>query len=221
MIAPIQGPGELVQLFWRAFPRAFLADVLWLLHESYAKAAYQAYCDHAAPEAENVLPFLRRARIEEHLRIIAKKFSLKAEARRGTASWWNHTLIESGNVSFTQLAAQSPDEIVRWSYERDQYCADNRQQLLFDKRLKVSRKSLYAILVHGREGKDRAKLGFAMIRFPLPKVAGYYESRIDLLKEFPDIAEKFEGKSSMEPAPPEEILDELSDIDLLRDEDVG
>jgi len=221
MISPAFPSGPLVSMFWEAFPRDFMRQVLMCLRDAYPIASYQAYSGHEQPEADNLRPFLRRAYIEENLRHIARPFSatVTATAKRGNSNWWNHTLVECGSVSFTESTVFQPDQIVRWSRDRDQYSADNRQKLLFDERVEPSEKSLYGILLHGREGMDRAKLGFAVVRFPLPKVAGYYESRIDLLKEFPGIVDDM-AKPQSESDPTEQIGDDI-DIDILPEEDIG
>lgn len=158
--------------------------------------------------------------IEEQLRSIAMPFSgaLSAEAVRYRNTWWNHTLIQGGNVSLTECPVPNPDHVVRWSHARNQYAAGNKQKWLFDHDVEPENKSLYAILLHGRDIVKAGRLGFAIVRFPLPKLTGYYEARIDLFKEFPSVIAAPDLPLAGEQAPPEQI-DDLPDIDVRDDEE--
>lgn len=213
-------------MFWEHVPRQYMENLLQMLADAYATSHANVFnAFERETEAVNVLPVYRRGVIEEGLVACAKPFgedvSIVTVDGAGT-SFWNHNRVECGRVSFTQGAAPHPDHVLRPSISRTQYAANNGQLSLFDDmhfdRPPPADSVLYGILVHGREPGHREQLGFAVVRFPLVDLSGYYTSRIDLFAEFPEIASAIGPKSEV---PAEESVGELPELELRTESDVG
>jgi hypothetical protein len=195
---------ELGALFWKHMPRQYLERVLQSLFQCYEAAS--EHCEHhfAPPEADNVLPFIRRGLIEADLREVAQSFpGITATARRSPESAWNHTLITCGRVALTESTVSHPDEVVRPSLFRQQYSARDNAKYLFPEmqpNAPAPGSVLYGILIHGKSSEGAHKLGFAKIRFPKENVEGYQPGVIDLFLEFPQIVVAIQRTAESEPA---------------------
>lgn len=182
---------ELVALFWNHIPREYLERVLQSLFYCYELAYEHCEDRFARPEAENVLPFVRRGLIEAELREVAGAFpGITATARRSPESAWNHTLVTCGRVALTESTVGHSDEVVRPSLFRQQYSARDNVKYLFPEmqpNAPAPGSVLYGILLHGKSSEGAHKLGFAEIRFPKENVEGYQPGIIDLFLEFPQV----------------------------------
>jgi len=186
-----------VELFWQDVPRAFAEDVLRAVLAAYKQSANQCFAEFARPEASNLIPFYRRALLEQDLRNAADRHEgVTAEAVKGESNAWFHTRLVSGQVVLTESAVSDPNEVVRPSQFREMYAApDNRRYLFPEMEPEESSEGslLYGILIHGRFGQDFTLPAFADIVFPLPDLTGYHPGRIQLFSEFPGIIAKQNG----------------------------
>jgi len=184
-----------VERFWESVPRPFMERVLRSLFENYRLADEQ--CQHfAKPEKANVRPFHRRGLIEGSIRDIAAEFreDMVAEpVRHEGKGFWSHTLVIcNDDVALTQNTVPYPDSVVRNSCFRHCYASRSNQLYLFrdmaPKELPADA-LLYGIIVHGRSAQSVKFPGFVQVRFPKPKLVGYYRDRIDLFAEFPEVVD--------------------------------
>ena len=111
------------------------------------------------------------------------------------SNWWYYTKVVCGSVILTSNSAPHPDHVLRYSEARNQYSRHtHRQRELFEKNDAKAAEdndcNLFGILLHG-SGPSKAELAFAVVRFPLANLGGYYQEQIDLFREFPDIAGGF------------------------------
>ena len=214
-------------------PREYLKSVLEGLVEAYPLAHKRAYAEFEKPEAKNYLPARRRAIVEGMLRTKAASFGgdICATAEPDLHSgWWNHTRVVCGKrVALTQNKVPDPEHVVRHSYFREQYAQDNGQRSLFDylePKIRKSDNILFGILLHGNALRQHGKLGFAVVRFPIPDLSGYYGASLNLFREFPEVVAHLsersigEVRSDIELAPPEDVGDE-PEIDFNSEDNIG
>jgi hypothetical protein len=213
-----------VQLFWEHVPRPFVERVTRSLFDCYIRADERCR-EFERSERYNLRPFYRRVLIEQDLRAVASRFSdqIVAEAvRHENKGFWYHTrIICNQNVALTQNTVPDPEFVVRNSLFRNCYARPNNQLYLFPSFAPEQIPEtplLYGILVHGRSKDSALFPGFAQVRFPKPKLTGYYEARIDLFEEFPEVVE--EKTTGLPGSPPEEmelepeLLDEIDPGDF-------
>jgi hypothetical protein len=93
-----------------------------------------------------------------------------------------------GKIILTQSAAGGPDEELRPSRYKSKYASAKNQLYFFDTEDADDEALTYAVLTHGRSKSSPGLPGFAVIRFPKPKLLGFYQGVIDLFEEFPAIA---------------------------------
>ena len=136
------------------------------------------------PEAENILPLMRRTVPgADHTRGQRRNFrgivaiAEKVPGEDGHLNWWSHTLVRSGPVAFTLSTVGDPQG---WLGHRT---SDNfmRQRTVnvcffrFTRPISQDRptaskdgvRRAYLILLHGRSS-NKSLPGFATIRFPQP-----------------------------------------------------
>lgn len=217
-------------MFLEHTPDQLLRNGFRCLIDAYSQSHSRAKQEFPTQVANNFRPFLRRAIIESQL------VNLSGSHQGVTASFendicsrfWTHAVINCNDrVAITQSTGRDPDYVVRHSDLRDQYAARNGQMSLFDdvdsEQASDDAQRLYAILLHGRDLESPGKLGFAVIRFPLPKLAGYYSDRIDLFLRYPDLA-KIVSATHTDPsdrAIAEEDVGDLPPIDLNEQDNIG
>lgn len=214
-----------VEIFNRYVPREYLRKVFNGLHGSYEAAYRTANKDFEEPEAKNYVPARRRALVEGMLRNRAAAFdSILATAEPDPHSgWWNHSrIVFDDHVILTQSKVPHSDYVVRHSFFREQYAQDNGQKLLFafeDEPPVRRSEKLYGILLHGCAYKRPDRLGFAVIRFPLPDISGYYAGSVNLFREFAEDVRRLDiGPANESPV---EDVDQEPDIGLNEEDDVG
>lgn len=188
----------LTDLFWDSVPRAYLARLLRGMVSLYPQSHDDVFSRRDFPWAVNLLPFERRADVQQLMLDVAEFFAgeVNGVATRGETqtNWWYYARVISGSVILTSSSAPHPDHPVRFSEARYQYSRHTyKQRSLFDEDnggIEIAGPddcNLYGIMLHGHNGHYN-DLGFATIRFPTPDLKGYYAEQIDLFKEFPDIA---------------------------------
>ena len=173
-----------------------MEQVLRSLFDDYLLAD-QKCSDFEKGEKSNLLPFYRRALVEGSLRAIAKRYPEQIAARavqHEDKGFWYHTrIIFDNDVALTQNTVPHPNALVRNSSFRNCYAGkDNQLWLIPDAapHEPLTDSLLYGILLHGRSAESPLFPGFAQVRFPTPKLDGYFESRIDLFDEFREVVEE-------------------------------
>jgi hypothetical protein len=187
----------LTDLFWKNVPRAYLAKLMQGMVDLYPESHDECFRRRDFHWAVNLLPFERRADVQQLMLDVGEFFAdaVSAVATRGetATNWWYYARVICGSVILTSSSAPHPDHVVRFSEARHQYSRHTHyQRKLFgeDDETDIACPeycNLFGILLHGHSDR-RNELGFAAIRFPLPDLSGYHAERIDLFKEFPDIA---------------------------------
>jgi hypothetical protein len=198
-------------MFWEHVPRAFMESLLRCVFDVYITADDHCGTHFETEEGADIQPFVRRALLEGAIRDVAKGFpSVNAKAVLNATGNWHHTRIICGLVAFTQNALGDPEDVVRPSLFRSMYAARDNQTYLIPE-LKPAESPpdslLYGILVHGKSEMSRLFPGFADIVFPKPDLESYYDGRIELFKEFPDVVKAktsrlFGTEETIEPSQP-------------------
>jgi hypothetical protein len=188
----------LTELLSNNVPRAYLARLLQGMMSLYPQSHDECFRRREFPWAVNLLPFERRADVQQLMLDVAEFFpgEVSGVATQGETqtNWWYYSRVISGSVILTSSSAPNPEHVIRFSEARHQYSRHTHRQRSFldedtDEIVTAGPEdcNLYGILLHGHGGAYK-DLGFAVIRFPTPDLKGYYSERIDLFKEFPDIA---------------------------------
>lgn len=181
---------EHLTIFLENMPRDYLAGALRTLFDCYEASEDQCDATFQRSEAVNLIPFYRRAMIEQQLREVAGSFpGIRAEARRSPSSGWNHTLVLSGRAALTENAVGHPDGLVRPSLFRMMYAGKDNQQYLFPEMQPLPSPPdsiVYGILIHGHS-ESCVLPCFAKIVFPREDLQSNLPGEIDLFREFPEI----------------------------------
>jgi len=153
------------------------------------------YCkaEFAAPEVQNVSPFVCRGKVEGLLRDAAERVP-GFTASVVKTSGWNHSEIKSGPFTLTAHAVDYPCAMVDGAQYRKSLAES--QPSFFDPADMIPGAKLYALLVHspfrGRNAKERAQYahlpGSVYLVFPEAAVKKYAH-RIDLYEKFPTLIE--------------------------------
>jgi hypothetical protein len=132
--------------------------------------------------------------MERELLGIGKRFkdaAVKAEYyKNGTGAYVKLTI---GRVVLTQSSVQHPQSIMRSAEFRKSLAANPQLSLDFGEANVVEDASssfLYAILLHGKDTKERSRPAFAHLVVPSPDCSAYV-TRIDLFKAFPSVVEQY------------------------------
>ncbi len=186
---------EIARQFLRAYSDDFLQDGIRLLHTAYRGSHEECRSSHAAPEAHDLYPHVRRARIEGQLRGLARMHGITASAERNHAGTSNYTLLTSGNVLLTANAVDHPNVIVRRAVFRETFARASQLKLFGDEEVPEQPSKgplLYAILLHGPDVLNRAVPEFAHIVFP-DETCQQYAARINLFDRFRTLVDELRG----------------------------
>lgn len=183
---------SLSQLIRQDVPENFFRDVVVFLFSTY-KSVY----DHVdsefgptakrflAPEARNLLPYYRCARIEQGLRFLAQEYQKKYESinvkpkpNDANNFWYNE--ITSGRILLTQSHVNGPNEIVRTANFRNTL-ARGSQYELFDTDDTNLGDFYYGIILHGSPDPVAKYPNFVRLAFP-SNDCNHYIGNIDLIK---------------------------------------
>lgn len=194
-----------VERFWTSVPRPFMERILRSLFDNYILADKKCR-DFEKEEKANVLPFYRRGLIEQSIRAVAVQFpkQVVAKAVKYEGYWYHSLVICNDDVALTENALPNPDAVVRNSCFRYDYAKRDNQLYLFSDMAPEQPPSdslLYGIIVHGRSRENPLLPGFAQVRFPKPKLDGYYRERVDLFAEFPEVVKEMTKAAMGLPAP--------------------
>ena len=144
---------------------------------------------------------------------------------RTRASGITRESFASAGVALTQNTVPDPETVVRNSWFRNLYAGPHNQLYLFPELAPEQLPSdclLYGILLHGRSKESALFPGFAQIRFPTAKLRAYYQAKIDLFEEFPEVVqEKTVGLASRPPDEEPEVEPELLDDFDSGEEELG
>lgn len=190
---------QLAALFDAHVPQTFQEQTLRLLVALYRETQEQCHNVASAPQARDLLPYFRRARIESDWALLAQRHpGLSVAVRRNAARNCHHVEISAGRVVLTESKTEGPSSMPAEAEFRDtivQAC----QPSLFE--LEPMGTKLYAILIHGTE--DGQNLSFARVAFPTRDLLAF-RGAVDLFERFPRVV------SSQGPAVEEVAEDSLA-----------
>jgi hypothetical protein len=150
-------------------------------------------------EAENLIPYMRRAKVEGLIRAAAGMVrGVTTSVVKSTNSNWNHTEIRSGCVVVTASAVQTPCALVDPAEFRTTLARSSQGVLWpeFDDEPEPDA-VLYAMLLHGKSRwaskEDDERYGHlpgsVYLAIPAPDFASYVHE-INLFDRFPAVVEE-------------------------------
>jgi hypothetical protein len=188
-------PINLRQFFDDQVPQAVQRDLLVrCILPAYSQALDECNERFLREETHDLLPHMRRAKIEQLLRGLARQHDgLTADAELNTTRNAYHTRVTCGRVTFTASTVETADTIVRQAQFRDTLA--RTYQLHFDfagfrdqPPPPEQHDLLYALLIHYPDGPFSRFPSFVQVAFPSPDCLSYID-RIDLLARFRDLPE--------------------------------
>lgn len=155
----------------------------------------EAYAGHQAEEAQNLQPYLKRAKLEGFLRdAAAMEVGMAGSAIKSDGPWF-HTEIQSGPVILTASAAPTPCALIHPAHFRITL-AEGNQPSLFEESEADSElaTACYVSLVHTRyhptDASDWREHGYlpgsAYLAVPAPGIKSYLWE-LNLFEAFPDV----------------------------------
>lgn len=190
---------ELEEMTSTYLPNGFLKAALRSVFTGHEVSHEYVRGEFAAEEADNLLPYYRRAKIEGYLRDAAQRSGLDARVLKSPGSGWWHTEVRSGPVILTASAVQAPCGLVDPSEFRLSLAEPNPEYLWEEPGdVPAGDLPLYALLLHSRsqwvKASDRRRYGMlpgsAYLAFPSSGLESYLHS-INLFERFPDVVESF------------------------------
>jgi len=187
---------DLERLFYSDFPRELVRKVLQNVYLAHQVAWDECHSRFARTEAENLLGYERRGKLEGYLRDAAGLFpGVEARVVRSEGSNWNHTELSSGLFVLTENSVQTPCALVRESGFRKTLAQSNQLSMLPDAPVPTDAR-YFAQLLHSRyrtlDPDEQRKHGYlpgsAYIAFPGRDLDSYLHS-INLVTEFPDVVQ--------------------------------
>jgi len=185
---------QLEALVFEHFPEDFLRRSLQAVYLAHEVSWRECYAEFASQEAENLLGYYKRAKLEGLLRDVAARYpNLRAVVEKGEGSNWFHTEIHGGPVVMTENAVQKPCALVDAAEFRESLARSN-QGVLFGGVDDARKRPLYMLLLHSRSQWDtvedrrayRHLPGSAYIAFPASDLKSYIHE-INLFERFPDV----------------------------------
>lgn len=186
-------PEELGTLVRSYVPDSFLSRALLALFEANRLSWEEAYANHERPEAQNVQPYMKRARFEGYLRDAAElEQGMEGIVIKGEGPWF-HTEVRSGPVILTAASAPVPCAMVHPADFRVTL-AETNQLSFFGEPAPPPEALLYAVFVHSRYQTDDPSEfrtygylpGSAHLAVPAPGLK-HYLWYMDIFAAFPDI----------------------------------
>lgn len=196
---PPRGPPmlgtELEELTFRHVPEGFFRKAFDAIYKAHEGAFTYCRNSFADAEAENLLPFHRRAKVESNLHAVTELFvDLTSASVKAEEGWWSHVEVRSGPVVLTASAVPEPCGPVRSSKFRQTLARDN-QGVLFDEDPVPDDAPLYVLLLHSRyvpaDRKDWLSHGHlpgsVYVAWPTPDLR--YVHTVNLFERFPEVVE--------------------------------
>jgi len=172
---------QLRDLVQQDVPQQFLVDVIIFLRSTYSSVHNYVYSEFNVAVAKDLLPYFRRARIEDGIKPIAERYDrIKVKTERNDANNCSHNVITCDRIVLTLSLVNSPNELIRSANFRHTL-AKSSQLELFDDDNKCSGDFYYGIILHGAPEPDTKFPSFVRLVFPSKSCTRYVES-IDLLK---------------------------------------
>lgn len=184
---------DLEAFTYRHMPESFFRAALKGVFQAHEVARKDCRAAFADTEAENVLGYYRRGKLEGYLRDIAARFpNLTATVSKAENSNWNHTEVHAGPVILTENSVQTPCAPVEKAEFRLTLARSSQMTLWDEPRPEDA--PLYVLLLHSRSKWDtpaaRQRWGHlpesAYLAFPSPDLNSYVHE-INLFKKFPDV----------------------------------
>jgi hypothetical protein len=191
---------ELEASTFRHLPEPFIRAALRSVFVAHQVAFDDCRANFAPAEAENVLGYYRRGKLEGYLRDAAARFpQIEATAERSSTSGWNHTEIRSGPVVLPETSVQVPCDLVTRAEFRMTLAQSN--QLSFWDAEPSNGQPLYVLLLHSRsrweDTEERQKYGHlpgsAYLAYPSPDL-DFYLHQINLFERYPEIVTSYVPK---------------------------
>jgi hypothetical protein len=189
---------ELESSTFRHLPEAFIQAALRSVFMAHQVAYGDCRANFASTEAENVVGYYRRGKLEGYLRDAAARFpQIEATAERSSTSGWNHTEIRSGPVVLTETSVQVPCDLVTRAEFR-MTLAQSNQLSFWDDSPSDGNNPLYVLLLHSRsrweDPGERDKYGHlpgsAYLAYPSPDL-DFYLHQVNLFERYPEIVTSY------------------------------
>lgn len=173
-------PGNLKKLVKDEIPIDFLKGFVKDLPLIY-KAAYESAFQYPSPQAKDLLPYVRRTKVDVHLKNIAEGFtSLKSSVCLNEAHNCHYVQVKAGSIILTANAVNGPSEMVRQSLFRGTLAESNQLLICPENYNRPRGNSYYATILHGPEDYDESRVAFIYLNFPSYDLQTYL-TRIDLV----------------------------------------
>lgn len=144
-------------------------------------------------EQRDLLPFVRRALVEQTLRLLGEKWGMKAEAHP-SGGFWHHRRVEHGRIVITQNTSAEAESSLRYAEYKHRYSYGLFSEQELESTVAHADvgegEQVYALLTHGREKGAYDKLGFALFRFPKQGLEDCWPGDFDLFDAFPDVVNR-------------------------------
>ncbi len=176
-----------ITVFDKSYPRNFQRRVVETLQELYENSATTTNSVVSTPHSKDLLPYVRRALIEQRLEELAAGDSGLKRRIETNKSGNSHVLIEGPFFTLTVCYANSPKKVVRWAAHRNAGSLENYPLFASNDPCDEPSEAMkfYAVLLHGHRRGYKRELGFAVVRFPNPGFKSYDPDLINLLARFP------------------------------------
>jgi hypothetical protein len=187
---------ELEAMFSEHMSPKFLERLLRAVFAAHKVAREECSANFKDPEADNLLGFYRRAKLEGFMRDTAQMEGIGAHVVKSKLSPWNHTELRSGPVVLTASSVQTPCDLVEEADFRTTLARGNQDALWPEPGdVPPADAPLYVILLHSKSRwsrGDQTQFGYlpgsAYLAFPLPDLSGYAHD-IDLFDRFPRVVD--------------------------------
>jgi len=162
---------QLNELVKDDIPRQFLFEIVVFLFNTYKSAHLYIKSEFGTTdEAKDLLPYFRRARIEQGIRLIAERHAktndtIKVRSERNGANNCSHNEIICGRVLITESCVDGPNEMVPYAAFRTTLAKDSQLELaLCDNNFDGD--FYYGIILHGALNPDTNYPSFVRLAFP-------------------------------------------------------
>lgn len=187
---------ELEGLTFTEMPDAFWERTMTMIFAAYENASTSCWNDHSAPVARNLVPFKRRALIEDGILEVAALFhNVEAKSENHHNAWWSHSELQSGPVIVTVSHVLEPAGAVRGAKFR-KTLANNGQGSLFDNDEQNDVSTLYALLIHSDSVWETPTLRKSYQHLPgsmflvWPDQNLDYVHKLNLFERYPDVVKR-------------------------------
>lgn len=154
------------QIF-RHLPVEFFTKLANGMPRVYRSAADQAFKEFEPQPGKDLLPHIRRARVDEFLKGLAESYTFLSPAYRPNAGKnCSHIEIGAGPIVLTGSKVNNPNQIVREAVFRSTLAESNRLFLPGIFRNNKTNGKLYCIILHGPTYEDAGELSFLHLAVP-------------------------------------------------------